>query len=428
VGQQFQFNVPGDGNDVCVGYSTVTATVEAVSTDAIIMTDNRALNSGFTTAAYDSMAKEFDTYVYPTETGYFGPPTDIDHNGHVYILFTPAVNELTPPGTADTEGFVGGYTFAGDFFPPVSESLGGCPESNQAEMFYMMVPDSTASGGSVYGNVFSVPFVEQQTRATMAHEFQHAINSGNRYINNDNFESAWLDEALSSMAEDNVGRAELASVGQNYGDLTTITLNDVETMNSDLLNTFFMENFERTQLYATRPDTVGALVTDNREESDLAAFGAGWAFVRYTADWFSNNSPRTLTKAIVAGPDTGQTNLVKHAGAPLDTLLAHWLVTMYTDGQGIPGLAQQYNYRSYNLRDIVSNLCYDETCSEPTYLPVHSIGSGTSSVTIGIPSSSADYFITDQTNGGARTIKLSSGTGGGVAANASGRLYVIRVK
>ncbi|MEO7042032.1 MAG: hypothetical protein ABI035_07220 [Gemmatimonadaceae bacterium] len=428
VGEQYQFNVPGNGDDVCVGYSTVTATVEAVSSYAIIMTDNRALNSGFTAAAYDSIGTEFDTYVYPTETGYFGAPTDIDHNGHVFILFTPAVNQLTPPGDAKTHGFVGGYTFAGDFLPSVTEANGGCPESNEAEMFYMLVPDSTASGGSVYGNVFSVASVEQQTRATIAHELQHAINSGNRFVNNYNFESAWLDEALSSMAEDNVGRAELASVGQSYGDLSTITLNDLQKTNGNLVETFFLENFERTQQYVTRPDTVGPLVNDKREESDLAAFGAGWAFLRYTADWFSNSSPRTLTRALVAGPDTGQVNLTKHAGAPLDTLLAHWLVTMYTDGEAIPGLAAQYSYRSYSMRDIVSNLCADETCTAPTYLPVHSLGSGSSSVTIGVPSSSADYFITDQSTGGARTVRISSGAAGGVAANSSGRLYVIRVK
>jgi hypothetical protein len=428
VGQQFKFNVPGNGNDLCTSYSTVNATVEAVSNYAIILTDNRSINDGFTQASYDSVAREFDTYVYPTETGYFGAPTDIDHNGHVFILYTPAVNLLTPPGTAATGGYVGGYTFAGDFFPPTSEAQGGCPESNQAEMFYLMIPDSSASGGNTYGNVFSASFVEEQTRATMAHEFQHAINSGNRYVNGYNFESAWLDEALSSMAEDNIGRAELASVGQSYGDLSTLTLNDVQSMDTTMLNTFFIENFFRTQDYVTRPDTVGALVTDSRVENDLAAFGAGWAFLRYTADWFSNGNPRSLTKAIVAGPDTGQVNLVNHAGAPLDTLLAHWLVTLYTDNQAIPGLAAQYNYKSYNLRDIISNMCSDPSCTAATYLPVHSIGGGSSSITVGVPSSSADYFITDQSNGGSRKINIASPGSSSPAANASGRLYIIRVE
>ncbi len=428
VGQQFSFNVPGSGNDLCTSYSTVSATVEAVSNYAIILTDNRSLNDGFTRASYDSLAQEFDTYVYPTETGYFGTPTDIDHNGRVFILYTPAVNLLTPAGTAATGGFVGGYTFAGDFFPPTPESQGGCPESNQAEIFYLMVPDSTASGGNTYGNVFSASFVEAQTRSTMAHEFQHAINSGNRYVNGHNFESAWLDEALSSLAEDNIGRAELAKTGQSYGDLSTITLNDVTNMDTTLFNTFFLENFARTQDYVTRPDTVGALVTDNRVENDLAAFGAGWAFLRYTADWFSNGNPRALTRAIVAGPDTGQVNLTSHAGAPLDTLLAHWLVTLYTDNQPIPGLAPQYNYKSYNLRDIVSNMCVDPNCTDPTYLPVTSIGSSSSSMTVGVPSSSADYFITDQSNGGSRKINIVTPGTSGPAANANGRLYIIRVK
>ena len=128
VGSTYQFNVPGSGSDVCTSFTTVSAKVEAVSQHAIIVTDARALNDGFTTASYDSIANEFDTYIYPTEASYFGTPTDIDQNGHIFILFTPAVNLLTPAGA---NSFVGGFTFAGDFLPAAPEASGGCPESNR---------------------------------------------------------------------------------------------------------------------------------------------------------------------------------------------------------------------------------------------------------------------------------------------------------
>lgn len=422
VGQRYQFNVPS-GNDPCTTFSTVTAQVMKVSTHAILLMDTATINAGFTQATYDSVANEFDTYIYPTEASYYGAPTDIDGNGHVYILYTPVVNLETPDGQAARYGYVGGYTFAGDFFPPTGPPDESCAESNQGEIFYLLAPDPT---GHYHNNPFSVSFVEENTRVTMAHELQHAIIDGARFESPvaTQFESAWLDEALSSLAEDNVGRVELG-----YTDLQTLSASDMYHLyqtDSVMFNTFFATNFSRTQLYVQRPDTIGAVVTDNRVESDLAAFGAGWAFVRYVVDWYSNNSPRTLTQALVTGPDTGTANLVQHAGAPLDTLLAHWLVTMYTDNQGISGLPAQYNYKTYNLRDIISDLCSDAQCSN-TYLPVHALGNGTNSIMVGIPSTSADYFITSQSTGGARTINIV-GQDVTAAVNPFGRLYIIRVQ
>jgi hypothetical protein len=418
VGSQYEFNVPGGSGDVCTNFSTVTATVEKVSAHAIIVTDNRSLTSGLTAASYDSIANEFDTYVYPTEVGYYGTPTDIDDNGHVFILFSPAVNLLTPAGTAAIGGYVGGFTFAGDFFPATSEASGGCPESNQGEIFYLLAPDPTG----LYGNTFTLPTVREVARSTIAHEMQHVINAGNRYVNDaPAFESAWLDEALSSLAEDDVGRAELG-----MADLKTLTLNDITAMDSVMFDTFFSGNFARAKIYVLDPDTIGAIATDTRVEGSLAAFGAGWAFLRYIVDWFSGNAPRTLTQQLVAGPDTGLVNLTATTGAPLDTLLSRWLVTMYTDGQSIPGLGAQYNYRSYNLRDILSALCLDPNCSGPQYLPVTALGSANTSVTVGIPSSSADYFTVGDVGSGARTIHILE-PGGSSSTFVYGRLYVIRV-
>ena len=265
---------------------------------------------------------------------------------------------------------------------------------------------------------------------TMAHEFQHAINAGRRIVSHNRLiESAWLDEALSSFGEDVVGRAELG-----IADLQTITLAAAESMDPTLFNTFFYTNLNRTQSYVLRPDTVGALVTDDRVEQDVAAFGAGWAFLRYVADWYSPASnPRAFTTALVAGPDTGTKNLRTQSGATLDTLLAHWLITMYTDDQPIPALPAQYNYRSYNLRDIISALCPDPNgCTHGVtyqkYLPVDTIGAGTASIPIGIPSSSADYFLTGKFTGGARTIRIDNSGGTTAATYPYGRVYVVRIE
>ncbi len=417
LGQQLSFNtINPDSADPCLGPIPVTATVEAVSNHAIVATDNRSLNNGFTPTDYSNIASEFDTYIYPTDVGYYGTPTDIDLNGgHVILLYTPSVNLLTQPDSANTTGFVGGFFFGGDLLPATPEP-NGCPESNEGEIFYLLTPDPTGQ----FGNTFTTSDVRQATRGTVAHEFQHMINAGHRVVLDAPFESAWLDEGLAHLAEDNVGRAE-----QGYADLQTVTLQMAATMDTTIFNAFFAENFTRAQQWALRPDTVGAIVGEAKAEQDLAARGAVWALLRYTLDWFSNNNPRALTQALAAGPDTGTTNLITHA-APLDTLLAHWLITMYTDHQPIPNLPAQYNYKSYELRDIITNSCADLQCSQPTYLPVSSLGNGATTLSVGIPSASADYFIVNETSGAPRTIRVTT-AGGGAASDPNGRLYVIRV-
>ena len=70
----------------------------------------------------DSITNEFDNVTYPTDAAYFNTPTDVDGNGRVIMLFSGHINELTPPNTQG--GFVGGFFFAGDFFPPTDTPAG----------------------------------------------------------------------------------------------------------------------------------------------------------------------------------------------------------------------------------------------------------------------------------------------------------------
>ena len=57
------------------------------------------------------------------------------------------MNELTPRNAAY---YVGGFFYERDLFPnDVAVEQGGCAASNDAEMFYMLVPDPN---GTVNGN------------------------------------------------------------------------------------------------------------------------------------------------------------------------------------------------------------------------------------------------------------------------------------
>ena len=399
------------------GFVTTTGVVKYVSQHAIVVSDVNSPAGGFVDADFQAIGDEFDQLIYPTDVSYFGTPTDLDNNGHIFIYYTPAVNKLTPAGQAGTTGYVGGFFFAGDLYPPTTA---GCLSSNQGEIFYLLAPDPRGTNG----NSFSTAFVRQVTRGTVAHEFQHMINSGNRYISPvvENFETTWLDEGLAHFAEDAVGR-----VKAGFADTYAVGYADINGLDTTITQAFFLQNFARTKYYVERPDTTGAIVSHTKAAANLASRGAEWALVRYAADWFNTGGdPRTLTRALVAGPDTGTVNLAKAAGVPMDTILAHFLVTLYTDHRTFLPAGSPYNYKSYNLRQLVTGTLIG---SENTtgYLPVSSIGSGSATIVAKVPPSSAAYFLTSLTNGGARTIKVTDASGT-PSTDPNGRVYVVRVQ
>ncbi|HZK78803.1 MAG TPA: Ig-like domain-containing protein, partial [Gemmatimonadaceae bacterium] len=173
VGDKTTFKVPAS----CSNFTTVTAVAQYISKRAIIYTDSAAPPGGFSATDYQDIANEFDNLIYPTDSAYFGTPSDLDDNGkRVIILYTPQVNKLTPAGNAG--GFVGGFFFAGDLFPvtaPAGQQT--CQQSNYAEIFYVLAPDPN---GTINGNVRTTAQVRQGTRGTIAHEFQHMINASER--------------------------------------------------------------------------------------------------------------------------------------------------------------------------------------------------------------------------------------------------------
>jgi hypothetical protein len=234
------------------------------------------------------------------------------------------------------------------------------------------------------------------------------------------FEVTWLDEGLAHFAEDAVGRAEAGLT-----DLQTISVSTLNGMDATLEDAFFIQNLSRGKYYVVRPDTTGPIVSEARAAQNLASRGAEWLLLRYAADWFSNNNPRTFAKALAMGPDTGVTNLTKRIGVPMDTLLAHWLVTLYTDHSGLPGLDAKYNYKSYEMRDLLTRITL-EGFDNGTYLPVNALGNGSSTYTVGVPASSAAYFITSLSTGGARTIQVTNTTGTSLASK--GRFYIVRTQ
>jgi hypothetical protein len=425
VGDTLSLNVPDGGSkDLCANFFKTKAVVASVSNRAILAVDTLggAPSFFFPKTILDSITQEFDNNTFVTASSYFGNPTDIDGNGRIILLFTGRVNKLTPANS--NGGFVGGFFFVGDYFPPTGLPNQSCAESNRAEIMYLLAPDPTGK----FGNIRSASSVRQGTRGTIPHELEHMINAGNRYVNNANaFEDNWLDESLAHIAEEAVGR-----VSRGFGDLQLLAMTDMLPAGNqaarDDFNAFFFQNFARLSYWMARPDTSSGISSNS--DANLSSSGADWAIGRFAADNYSNGDVRAFTRKLTAGPATGINNFTTVAATPLDTLMAGWLVSMYADHLGIPGLnPAKYQYRSYNFRNIMPPVAGSVLNNGGVYpLQVTPIGSGSNNISTMVKSGSGVYFrLTVAANAGAKTVKVLDPSGSN-ASFVGAHVYVLRVQ
>ncbi|AHG89031.1 Peptidase M30, hyicolysin [Gemmatirosa kalamazoonensis] len=350
--------------------------VVAVSGRAIVVADTLNPTGGFTTADYQSIATTFDTLVDAIDTRNFGQPTDIDGNGHVIMFFTSAVNALTP---RNSDAYVGGFFDSRDLFPTrATRDLPACATSNVGEMFYLLVPDPT---GMVNGNRFTKSFITRVTIATVAHEYQHLINSSRRlYVNTQSvgFEEPWLDEGLAHIAEELLFYAR-AGLGPGR-DIDAPTLRSSTTI-TNAFGDDGIENFDRFGLYLQ--NTVrNSPYADN---DSLETRGAAWSFLRYAADRVQPAAQETLWQKIVNSNAVGLTNLRQSLGTDPAALFRDWGVMLALDD--VPGADARYQMQSWNLRSVFAMPNVDG--SYP--LRTTPVASGTP-IALGLPGGTGAYL------------------------------------
>jgi hypothetical protein len=348
IGDQVSYRVPNvKATKPCQSFTEVTGVVKAVGTKVVLVQDVKAPAGGFTPQDFTAIAQEFDNHIFPADTLWFGSPTDRDSDGMVTILFTPEVNELTPQGAT---GFTAGFFWGGDLFLkseyPTSDP---CPQTNEKEIFYMLVPDPN---GTINGNARTTVTVRQGTRGVIAHELQHMINQSVRMFNQavKSLETSWLNEAMSHMAEEAVGRRE-----RNFDDNQPLGFADVNPnpQQQDDYNAFFRQNMARLRTWMFRPDTASPISAKARTE--LAPRGAGWLLVRYAADHYGGGNPRTFFRNLARGPEIDVANLLARAqNVQFDQLLSGFLVAVFDDDFGTPGIAPRYTIPSWKLRDLMT--------------------------------------------------------------------------
>jgi hypothetical protein len=274
-------------------YSTVTATLRYEGVHVLIYSDDANPPGGFNQADYDQLGADYDNLYYPTDVAAFGSPSDIDGDSKIAILYTQVVDNLTPDGTAGS-GFIAGFVNLADLGPNVFPA----GTTNGMEVFYIMVPDSLG----VTGNVFTKAAVQVVARETMAHEFEHMISYGYRFVdlggqtNWAYLQVTWLEEGMAHIAE------ELN--GMNRG------------------------NESRAELYLNDPGAVSLMGDDTLEQR-----GCIYLFLRYLSDRLQNNA---IFYSLVRNNYVGARSIESVSGEKIFTTFADFLAALYLSNSSVP--------------------------------------------------------------------------------------------
>ena len=402
VGDLLTLNV---GQGVCTPIENRGARVVAIGSQSIIVSDTLTPPGGFSTADYQRFAARFDTLVYPIDIANFGTPADIDQNKKVVILFTTAVNALTP---ANSQSYVGGFFFDRDLFPVANtpEFGQGCAGSNYSEMFYLLAPDPA---GAINGNKRPTAFVDSVTTSVLAHEFQHLINASRRlYVTQgvDSFEETWLNEGLSHIAEELLFFHEAGLTPRQ--NIDTIKIRSTNTIRI-AFNTDQASNAGRYKSFLEAPSENSPF----RDDDSLETRGATWDLLRYLADRKGGTDAATW-QSLVNTATIGIANLKRVFGNNLAEQVHDWNVSHYTDDV-VAGVPVEQLQPSWNWHSVFKALAG----SGPAYpLEVKTLTGGTATGTL-IGGAAAYYRFS-----------VPAGTVATVSLAAPGPIYarVVRVR
>jgi len=380
-------------------FTEVTADLRYRGRHAAIYQDVAAPTGGLADADFQSLGQLFDDDLYDVDARAFGAESDVDSNGVVLILFTPVVNKLTPKEQC-AQSFVTGFFFAIDIEPAFRNDT----RSNQAEVFYAIVPDPQQTVTCR----FTVTQIRRFVPVTFIHEFQHMINYyQHRMLRAGSGEVLWLNEAMSHLAEELGGFHFLGG-----GDSTQFS----NFVVGDLFNAYkYLKNPSAAALFAG--DGTGTL-----EER-----GAGWLFLRWLVDQFGDGLTRRLSETGL----TGAANVAAATGEPVATLLPQWFLANYVSD--LPGFSAppRLKYKTWSFRKTYADLNRQSPSSfdRPFPLDPPVFVGGTFNVSGTLRAASGDYFLAVQLAGQRGfALQFSDPAGNAFLPSVPARLNVIRLR
>jgi hypothetical protein len=157
-------------------------------------------------------------------------------------------------------------------------------------------------------------------------------------------EATWLNEGLSTFAEELGGRQVPDSLCTNSDCLTQFTLSNLENGYDYLSDVEFN--------YLVGP-------ADRSPPIPLAEYGSAWLFLRWLADHFGQPPAlgTDITRRLVGTIETGSVNVTLATGVPFSTLVTQWQMANYLDNlSGFTPSDTRLQYQSWDFRQLYSSL------------------------------------------------------------------------
>ncbi len=395
VGAKDQFKVCR--NISCTGVNDITTTIRYVGDRGVIHVDDNVPvgADALTQDDIDRLGTVFDDYLYPLDTLTFGTESDLDGDGHIAIVITPAVNDLT---TDCTNGRTVGYFFGGDL-------LFSYPGSNRREVFFAFAPKPAAGNCPAVTRTTAI----RSLPPVLIHELQHMISFNQRVLKNGRSDHpVWLAEGLSHFAEE---------LGQRF-------IPDQYCPQS----TSCYSQFGSGNIYNAH-DYLGSLQATpllSDEGVSLAGRGAGWLFVRWLADHHATDPARgtPLTRNLLTSSSAGAAAIEQVTGKGMATLVGEWQLANWLDDHPSYGGTGNLRYATLNLRSIFAA----NFGSQYPLSPIRVAGSYTGTGTL--RAGSGQHFLVVVPAGSKpTTLKLGgSGGAGRVPSAVEPRFAVVRLR
>jgi hypothetical protein len=413
VGSMLDLRVPDiDAASFCSSYIPIRARVVYAGPKAIVLEDSVAPLAGTMDAHYQAIGQEYEQTMHPIIEEYFGDPLAFDAiiggAGRVLMLFSPEVNDF---------GGVAGFVVTTDFY-----DRNTCASSNEAQIFYGIVPTSTASG---YGGGTADGWLRSM-RSTVIHEVKHITSFAERIAGNATvWGESWLEESTAMISEELwarriFGYAHLGKTDYRSSIYCEVRPTWPECGPKPLT---MWSHFSWLYDYMNSTNTLSPL--GRSTASDATFYGSGWLLVRWALDHHASSESAFLRALTQEANLRGVQNLTARAGKSFPELLGPWSLSLFWDRPTASGLS----HPSWDVYDIFAGLNTDFPDYFTDDYPLNGWKAefGSFIGDIGrLNGGTAALFLIDGTQVGPQLLELQ-GFGGGVLPP-SLRMAVMRVR
>jgi hypothetical protein len=427
----------------CTNVDSIGARTVAVGQHVVVLADtNRTTwpqNLRPDSAFYQAFVDEYDQVTWPHMLLNIGNPLAYDASlsgiGKVTVAITPILNNFGGgTGGSSIVAFVSGC----DFFPFASS--GTFPDfSNQTEIFYSWIPGT---------NGYNVAAWEKALRATAAHETKHIVSFTDRIMNNSPvFEEIWLEEGMAQVSseiwERNFNQATWKGHA-NFLQTAACEINLGAGAPCDLQNNKPLALLAgHLQFFFSYLQNESTSNSEGLGVDTFANYGAGWTFARWATDQYATSGEGAFIKSLINDPQlSGLANLSLHTGQPIPLLLAYWNVaTAVFQTPAYTAADVRTTIPSFNFADIfkvgqTGLTCNGTPCglftnSGMPVFPVQPIAFSTGAFTrtvVGVPGTSASFFLLSSSSAGTETLHLLNGSGGPLSSGSGFRVVILRVQ